>query len=305
MLSPASPQGSQIAGLFWGVFAVAAVIFIGVETVLIYSIIRFRQRPDSPQPPQIHGHWTLETAWTLAPALILAGVFVATASTMVAVTERQQSPLRVLVTGHQWFWQIEYPDLNIVTATDLHVPADYPVEIEVVSADVIHSFWAPQLAGKIDVIPGHSNFLRFTPNQPGVYRGQCAEFCGAQHANMGFEVVVDSSETFDNWVKEMQTVPEVPTTGPAARGAQVFVSTSPCFTCHTIQGTRAQAKIGPDLTHFASRRTIAALTLENTPENLATWLEDPQAVKPHNKMVIPPLRQDAIQDLVAYLETLK
>lgn len=304
VLAPASPGAARIADLFWSVLAIAAAIFVVTEALLIIALIRFRSRPGDREPDQVHGNQALELAWTLAPALILAGVFVATASTMTAVTQEQPGALRVKVVGHQYWWEMQYPDQRISTATDLHVAVGQPVEVELVAADVIHSFWVPELSGKTDLIPGHTNRVRFTADRPGTYRGQCAEFCGAQHANMAFEVIAEPRERFDDWTRRMQAPPAIPIAGPAARGAQAFLG-GVCVGCHTIDGTQAQGKVGPNLTHFGSRRTIASLTLDNTPENLATWLTDPQAVKPGNLMRIPTLSRETIQDLVAFLEGLQ
>ena len=304
ILTPASRDAAQIADLFWGVLAIAAGIFVVTEALLIIALVRFRSRPGVREPVQVHGNQPLEIAWTLVPAIILAGVFVATASTMSAVTQPQPGALRVQVLGHRWWWEARYPGQGITTATDIHVPVGQAVEVELAGADVIHSFWPPELAGKTDVIPGHTNWVRFTADRPGSYLGFCAEFCGAQHANMRFLVVAETREQFDDWVRRAQAQAALPTTGQAARGAQAFLSGT-CVACHTLQGTAAQGKVGPDLTHFGSRRSIAALTLDNTPENLATWLAKPQAVKPDNLMRIPALSGETIQDLVAFLESLK
>ncbi len=304
VLSPASPEATSIANLFWGVFAIAIGIFVITEALLIIALVRFRDRPGAGEPNQVHGNIRLETAWTLAPAVILAGVFVATISTMTTLAQQQPGALPVKVIGHQWWWEIQYPTLGITTASDLHVPVGQPIEVELVSADVIHSFWVPELSGKTDVIPGHTNSNRFTADRPGTYRGMCAEYCGIQHANMGFFVIAEPRDQFEEWVRRMQSPAQVPTAGQAARGAQA-VLTGICVGCHTIEGTQARGKLGPDLTHFGSRRSIAALTLEHTPENLATWLSDPQAVKPGNLMRIPTLSQETIQDMVVFLESLK
>lgn len=304
ILAPASPEAGQLAGLFWGVLAIAAGIFVVTEALLILALVRFRSRRGAREPVQVHGNQPLEIAWTLVPAIILAGVFVATASTMVGVTQPQPGALHLKVLGHQWWWEAQYPDQRITTATDIHVPVGQAVEVELVGPDVIHSFWLPELAGKTDVIPGHTNWVRFTADRPGAYVGFCAEFCGAQHANMRFLVIAEPREQFDEWVRRLQVPAAIPAAGPAAQGAQAFL-TGVCVGCHTIQGTAAQGKLGPDLTHFGSRSSIAALTLDNTPENLTAWLANPQAVKPGNLMIIPPLRQETIQDMVAFLESLK
>lgn len=304
VLAPASPGASQITNLFWIVFGIAAVIFVLVEGMLVFAVLRFRSRPDAPDPKQVHGNMRLEIAWTVVPALIVIGIFVATVSTMFAVAGPQPGALGLRVIGYQWWWEIQYPDLGITTATDLHVPVGQPVEIELISGDVIHSFWAPELFGKMDVIPGQSNRIRFVASTAGTYRGQCAEFCGTQHANMGFFIIAEPSEQFDEWVEHMRERAAAPVGGKVARGAEAFL-TGTCKGCHAISGTSAQGKLGPNLTRFGSRKTIAALTVDNNPENLALWLTDPQAVKPGSKMPALGLSQEVIQDLVAYLESLK
>lgn len=304
LLNPASFQASSIAGLFWSLFGIAAVIFIVTEALLVIALIRFRDRPGRHEPAQVHGNIRMEIAWTLAPAIILAGVFVGTVSTMDEVTRQQPNSVAVKVIGHQWWWEIQYPTMAITTATDLHVPVGQPVQVELVSTDVIHSFWVPELAGKTDVIPGHTNWLRFAADRPGAYRGQCAEYCGEQHANMGIEVIAEPRDHFDDWARRTSAPAAIPEAGPAARGAQALLG-GICIACHTINGTPAQGKVGPNLTHFGSRRSIAALTIENTPENLKKWLSDTQAVKPGNMMRMPKLAPETIEDLVAYLESLK
>ncbi|MBI4319913.1 MAG: cytochrome c oxidase subunit II [Chloroflexi bacterium] len=300
VLAPASPGASKIAAFFWLLVAIAGAVFLAVEALLIVAIVRFRHRPGAPEPDQIHGNLRLETLWTLVPVFILAAVFVAMASTMAAVTERPADALRVKVIGHQWWWEIQYPDLGFTTATDIHVPVGRPVEIEVLAVDVIHSFWSPDLAGKIDAVPGHTNLIQFTAGVLGVYRGWCAEFCGAQHANMGFLVVVQSEEDFEEWAKKVQEPARTPREGPAVRGAEAFFGRG-CNGCHAIAGTAAQGKIGPNLTHFAGRRTIGAVALENNPGNLAAWLADPQAIKPGTQMPNLRLSPEVVQDLVSYL----
>jgi cytochrome c oxidase subunit 2 len=304
VLAPSSPQADQIAGLFWALLGIAAVVFVVTEVLLIVALVRFRDRAGAREPDQIHGNVRLETAWTLAPALIVAGIFVATVTTMNAVAQPLPGALQVKVIGHQWWWEIQYPGQAITTATDLHVPVGTPVDVELAAADVIHSFWVPELAGKTDAIPGHTTFVRFTAGKPGTYDGFCAEFCGTQHANMRFLVIAEPREQFDDWVKRMQAPAGVPAAGQVARGAQAVVA-GICAGCHTIDGTQAQGKVGPNLTHFGSRQTIGAVSLQNTPENLAAWLSDPQAVKPGNLMRIPKLSPETIQDIIAYLETLK
>lgn len=302
-LNPASAIAQDIANLFWIAFWIAMAIFILVEGLLLYTVIRFRQRKPDVIPPKIHGSTPLEIAWTAAPALILLMVFVLMVRTMGATAAPPAEAMPVKVISHQWWWEFQYPELGITTANELHVPVGQPILFELTSVDVIHSFWAPQLAGKTDNIPGQTNTMWFQADQAGTYGGRCAEFCGAQHANMLFQVIAEPAEQFEQWVAQQQTPPVV-VTGEAARGEQIFM-TGACISCHTIDGTTAQGIIGPNLTHFGSRRTIAAGVMENTPDNLARWLADPQAVKPLNKMPNLNLNPDDVNALVQYLSSLK
>lgn len=305
ILEPASTNARDITGLFYTIFYVALAIFIVVEGLLVYFVVRYQRRAGTELPEQIHGNTPVEIAWTLAPALVLAVVFVLTVRTMTAVnvTAQPASTLNVRVIGHQWWWEYQYPDMNIVTANDLHIPVGEVVHITLESDNVIHSFWVPQLTGKTDVVPGHQNTTWLRAETAGEYHGQCAEFCGAQHAHMLFQVIAQPRADFDAWAKQQQTPPAAPS-ADAARGADVFAKGA-CIGCHTIQGTKGQGKVGPNLTHFGSRLTIGAGALNNTPENLALWLKNPQAVKPENDMPNLGLSDVDIQSLVAYLESLK
>ncbi len=303
-LSPASTEAKTIADLFTVVFWVALGVFVIVEGLLVYSVIRFRRRhPDEGMPVQIHGSTPVEVAWTIAPAIIVAVILLLTLRSMRTLYTPPSGTINVEVIGHQWWWEFRYPDLGIITANELHIPVGEPVSLKVEAADVIHSFWVPELGGKTDAIPGHTNQAWIQATQAGVYKGQCAEFCGTEHALMRLEVIASPSEQFQQWVQGQQAPPAVPS-GAAARGQQALV-TGPCAGCHTIQGTAAQGQVGPNLTHFASRRTFAGASLENTPENLARWLNDPPALKPGTLMPRLGLSQETINDLVAYLESLK
>ncbi|MGH2350349.1 MAG: cytochrome c oxidase subunit II, partial [Chloroflexota bacterium] len=211
--------------------------------------------------------------------------------------------------GHQWWWEFQYPELGVTTANELHIPVGVPINLELESADVIHSFWVPHLAGKTDAIPGRVNRLWFLADEPGTYNGQCAEFCGIEHALMRMLVIAESQSEFDAWVRNERSIPAFAATPTAqdslvTRGAQLFAN-GVCITCHTIRGTAAQGKVGPELTHVGSRQTIAANTLPNTPEGLERWLRNPQAVKPGNLMPNLNLSDEDIDALVAYLQSLK
>ncbi len=314
-LAPQSPNVGMILNLSLIEFIIALIVFIVVEGMLVYSAIRFsRNRGEA---SQTEGNTRLEIAWTLAPAIVLLIVFFVSLPTLIKLASPPQSPavaaagdppvaaaqmLRVRVIGHQWWWEFQYPDYKIVTADEMHVPAGMVVSLDVESVDVIHSFWVPQLANKVDAIPGHTNHIWFQSGNVGTYRGQCSEFCGVQHANMLFNVVVDSPDQFQAWVQQQQA-PVAAVTGAAAEGEQTFM-TGACIGCHTLDGTKAKGTLGPNLTHFASRGAFAGAVLPNTPDNLTRWLTDPQAVKPGNDMPNLHLTKEQIAALVAYLESL-
>lgn len=307
---PAGDNAKTIWDMFIWIFWISVLVFLVVAVVLTIALIRFRERPGETRlPRQIHGNTRLEIAWTLVPVVILAVIAVPTISNIFAF-DRDPGPnaIKVKVIGHQWWWEFQYPDYNIVTADDLHIVVNRQVLLEMTSADVIHSFWPPELSGKRDAIPGKTNLWSFTPLKTGEYQGQCAQFCGDQHANMRFRVIVQTQEEFDAWVKQQQQPAADVSNNPlAVKGQQIFFTPSNgCIGCHMINGTQAQGKVGPNLTHFGSRDIIAGGILTNTPENLSKWLTDPQAVKPGAKMVLPrKLTPDEVQALVAYLESLK
>ncbi len=314
-LDPAGPVAKSESDLFWFILIVATFIFVVVEAALIYSVIRFRARPNSPAPMQIHGNNTIELIWTVAPSIVLFLVLALTIRTMFALTQPSGHKVEVTAVAHQWWWEFDYPGYNgIVTADTLHVPANTTIQVDLESDNVIHSFWLPALTGKTDVIPGHHNHLWFSADKAGdYYRGACAEYCGAQHAHMNFNVKVDSANDFLTWVTTRQQNALTPTGGSlAANGAKIF--TQLCVGCHGIVGVnlqgysdpKAKALIGPNLTHFGSRNLIAGGVLDNDPEgkNLSAWLSDPQGVKPGNDMIVN-LTPDQVKALVAYLESLK
>lgn len=278
-------------------------IFIVVEFLLLLALWRYRRRPgDSGVPDQVHGHTLLEIGWTLVPALILFFIAIPTVQTIFETQAKPapgEDPLEITVIGHQWWWEIIYPELGITTANELHIPRDRKAVLTLTSADVIHSFWVPRLGGKRDLNPGWENTLWFTPDSAGVYDGQCAEFCGVSHANMRLRVVVLEPEEFDSWVDREQL--DAP---PDSIGLQAFLS-SGCQACHTLNGTVAQGKLGPNLTHIGSHSTIAAGIVANTPENLSGWLRNPDSIKPGSLMPDLGLNEERISALVDYLERLK
>jgi cytochrome c oxidase subunit 2 len=311
----------RLADLFWVTFWWAVVVFILVQGLLLVAMIKFRRRSDAEVPTQVHGNTRFEIGWTILPTLILVAVGVPGVQTLFELEDPPSPPLTVEVVGHQWWWEFRYhtdwPDANenttgrqygiqnVVTATDLHIPINVPVKVYLRSADTQHSFWVPRLAGKTDLIPPRVNHMWFNATDPGTYSAQCAELCGVQHAQMRFYVMAQPEAEFRTWVQQQQAAPAQPTGGAPQRGQEMLI-TGGCLACHTIQGTIAQGVIGPNLTHVASRSSLAGGILENTPENLARWLHDPQAVKYGNNMKLPrPLTDDEVSDLVAYLETLR
>lgn len=303
-LQPVSPNAASIARLHNIIMAIALVIFLIVEALLIYSVIRFRERDPDEVPRQIYGSVPVEVAWTVAPAIVVVILMILTFRTMRTVAQAPQGTLDVQVTGHQWWWEFTYPDQGIVTAGELHVPVGEVVRLQLGSADVIHSFWPPQLAGKTDAMPGRTTHMWFRGTEIGVYQGHCAEFCGAQHANMRFLVVVESQADFDAWVAQHTAGPSEIASDAAQRGQEIFMQ-SACVGCHTIEGTNAQGQTGPNLTHVGSRMTLAGGLLENTPENMAAWIQNPQAIKPDNLMPNLALPVDQVDALVAYLQGLE
>ena len=278
-----------------------AGIFVVVASVLLFVIVRHRDRGDDALPPQVRGHTALEIAWTILPAIILLFIAIPTIQ-VIFRTQSQARPsggLAVTVRAHQWWWEFRYPSLEIVTANELHLPAGQPVTLRLEGPDVIHSFWVPQLGGKRDVVPGRLNVLTFTPEVPGEYPGQCAEFCGLSHANMRMLTVVHPAEQWPAWVESQKGAASV----EQSDGAALFAR-SACVGCHTVRGVSA-GLVGPDLTHFGSRKTVAAGLRPNTLEHVAAFIENPPAVKPGVKMPSLGLTAEQARAVAAYLLTLK
>jgi cytochrome c oxidase subunit 2 len=319
---PASPPAESIRNLSILVIAITAFIFVVVEGVLIYSIIRFRQRgADSPvEPPQVYGSQPIEIAWTVAPSLIVMIIVLVTTRTLweVNVTPPPEKPgdnaLYVTVVGRQWWWEFDYDHydgaaLGFITANELHVPASEegtprPVYLILKSADVCHSFWVPRLAGKTDLLPGQTNHMWFQTSEKGLFLGQCAEYCGTQHANMLLRVVVDSPADFQKWMANQQK----PAVDDAAvrDGKTAFLAQS-CVNCHRVRGTKAQGNYAPDLTHLMSRETLASGMIPNDPDGkrLREWLANPQAIKPGCLMPAFALSTRDRDRIVDYLRTLR
>jgi cytochrome c oxidase subunit 2 len=306
IFAPHSTPAHDIYGLSLFTLGITGGIFVVVGGLLTFAIIRYRARrdDDASEPPQIYGSMQVELAWTVVPVLIVVVLFLATARIIFAVQDAPKPPhaLDVTVVGHQFWWEYRYPKLGIVTANELHVPVDRATYLHLLSADVMHSFWVPELNGKTDVVPNHPNEMWIQPRQTGVFLGQCAQFCGPEHAKMLIRVYVDTPEQFEAWVKDQQQTavqdPEV------SEGRHIF-ETQACTNCHTIHGTPAIGTFGPDLTHLASRDTIASGAVKNTPQDLHEWIKDPDHFK--RGVLMPPMQlSDAqIERVVAYLDSLK
>ena len=284
-----------------------------VTLALLFVVFRFREKKgDTSIPKQIHGSTKLEIAWTFIPIVILAIVGVPTVSTAFSTkAPKDPNALVVKVVGHQWWWEFQYPDLGIVTANELYIPAHKDVQILLTSDDVIHSFWVPKLAGKMDVIPGRTNKMWFNAEREEMYYGQCAELCGPSHANMRLRVHAVSQTNFDSWVAERKAGAKEPADSVARAGMDLFMGKSPskanCITCHTVDGTKAQGKTGPNLTNIGSRSSLAAGIVENTDEYLRQWIRDPKSLKPGVTIMPmhPNLTDEELNAIVTYLRGLK
>lgn len=303
--SPASPQAVEIQSLFFVMLLVAAVILAIVTGLVVYITIRFRERPGDAEPHQEFGRPRLEIAWTLASLAVVAVLFLLTVRTMRATDPPPGTwPPDVVVVGHQWWWEVRYPASGAVTANEIHLPVGVRSLLRLESADVIHDLWLPRLGRKMDMIPGHPNYVWLQPQAPGTYLGACSEYCGTQHAWMRVRVVAQPQEEFDAWIRGQLAAPPVPEGGPAAAGAELFQNLT-CPNCHAIAGTLAAARVGPDLSHLAERQTLGAGVLDNTRANLTAWLADPQGIKPGSNMPNLQLSDAQVADLVAYMETLR
>jgi cytochrome c oxidase subunit II len=344
ILNTAGTIANEERNLFYIILGVAVIVFVGVETALIYSIVRFRSRPNTPNPRQLHGNMTLELIWTVIPSIFLLIILAVTINSLIKVAPEAEPitgpKINVTAIGHQWWWEFYYDDYHFSTADSLVIPTGTTIHVNLFSNNVIHSFWVPALTGKTDVVPGHNNTKWFSADTAGIYPGLCAEFCGTQHANMKFNVVAESNDAFQTWL-HTQLQPAInPTSsgdnGPysATNGESVFKNN--CTSCHGIVGvdqksypdtpascngnndSTSACLLGPNLTHFASRDLIAGGVLDHDPSGctdpyspdlyktctLAQWLQNPQAIKPGNDMNVN-LTDSQIRNLVAYLETLK
>lgn len=303
MFPPGSTEAGVIADLWWFMFWLGSAVYLLVLLVLLVAIRRSKGRSAPGKRPPNYLIWS---GGIVLPAVVIVVLaFLSFAASRAAAPSGQggQADLVIEVTGHKFWWHVVYPEHGIVTANEITIPAGRRVEFVMESADVIHSLWVPRLHGKIDMTPGHTTHLQVSADEPGVYRGQCAEYCGTQHANMAFFVEALPPDEFDLWVESRQQGP-----GPAGlaarRGQEVFVDAG-CAACHGANGSPAEEVVGPDLTHLMSRRTIGAGTVANNRGNLGGWVVDPQTIKPGNLMPPTALQAQDLLDLLAYLETLR
>ncbi len=314
-LDPAGPQALHIEHTLFLIFWITSIVTVIVLTVLAVGVIRQHAKGEIPAPFEVHPQVERRATWIVGSAIGLTAILLFVMMISSFITSHRtavlaDSPaLKINVYGHEWWWEVEYPNdeqpYRIVrTANEIHVPAGAIVDIHGTSRDVIHSFWAPNIHGKKDLLPGYWNDLTLEVDQPGTWRGQCAEFCGLQHAHMAFNIVAQSRADFANWyLAQLQSADE-PQTPQTIHGRDVFLA-HPCVMCHTIRGTSAGSTVGPDLTHLASRSTIAAGTLANNTGNLAGWIANAQSIKPGCRMPPNPMPANDLNDLVAYLESLR
>ncbi|MGD0269177.1 MAG: cytochrome c oxidase subunit II [Candidatus Sulfotelmatobacter sp.] len=310
IFSPASTPAQSIADLSVFVLAITGIIFVVVFALLAYSVVRFRGRAKDAnrEPAQVYGSTQIELAWTIIPTLIVVVLFLATARVIHAIQDAPEPPgaIEVTVIGHQYWWEFRYPKLGIVTANELHIPVSdpghpAPTFLQLFSADTDHSFWVPELAGKTDLIPNHPNRMWMDPQRTGVFVGQCAQYCGTQHAKMLLRVSVDEPEEFAAWVQTQQK--HAIEDAGAMAGRRVFEHNA-CMNCHQVGGTQADGRFGPDLTHLMSRATIAAGAAQNTRENLRLWIQNPSALKPGSLMPAMKLSDADLDAVVNYMESL-
>jgi cytochrome c oxidase subunit II len=303
-LNPKGPGAAHIANLWWILLTIGGIVYVVVIVFLLFALFRRREGEQTGDSMRTGSRIVLY-AGIIAPAVILLVVFGFTVATLNAIsTPEIPEEYTVHVVGRQWWWEVRYPTQQFETANEIHIPVGQPVRVLLSAEDVIHSFWVPELHGKLDLVPGQTNEFWLQADQPGVYLGECAEFCGIQHAKMRFLVIAEPKEQYDAWLAAQQLPASEPTDSLALRGQDIFLN-STCITCHTVAGTEATGNLGPDLTHLASRRTLAAATVPNNHGNLGGWIADPQHLKPGNHMPPTELTGSELQALLAYLATLE
>jgi cytochrome c oxidase subunit 2 len=313
VLHPATPQAGHIEWLYWFTFWILFAVFVLMIAAFTGAGTSARVVASHPLPViEKDEEGDRKAGWAVGIAIgitviTLFVILVVSVITGKRVQGATKNPITIQITGHQWWWEVTYPnsqpDQTVTTANEIHVPVGTPIVILTSSQDVIHSFWAPNITGKRDLIPGYSTAFSFEIDKAGIYHGQCAEFCGLQHAHMGFSIVAEPADQFQGWLQQQLKSAEEPSSSEAIHGREVFL-THACLMCHTIRGTDAGSRVGPDLTHVASRNMIAAETLPNTPGALAGWIVDPQRIKPGTQMSPNPLAPDDLQAVVTYLQSL-
>src|SRR5437764_851494 len=310
VLRPQGPVAVTENNLWKYVFPIAVAVFVLVEGLIVYIVLRFRAKTAADAPVQTHGNFRLELGWTIAPAVLLGIIGIFTIKTVFDINRipHGSNVVQVKVTGHRWWWEYSYPDLKVTTANVLAIPTGKQVVLSMTSDDVIHSFWPPKLAGKVDVVPGQINQMVIQADKPDLYYGQCAEYCGTSHANMRLQVQAMTPTDFDTWVQQQQAGPALvatttTSTDPAVQGANLFLSKG-CSGCHTVNGVSA-GNVGPNLTHLQSRDCFAGCLFEMNDQNLRRWLRNPPAEKPGSVMPNLNLSETEITNLIAYLDSLK
>jgi cytochrome c oxidase subunit 2 len=304
MLEPAGPLAGRIHGLWTILLGVSIVVWVAV--MLTLAVIFFRRKHESTiSLRDLARNVGIAVGLT---AITVLGILIASMLTGGALASMPRNAMDVEIVGHQWWWEVHYRAVpsssSVVTANEIHIPVGRPVRLKLSSRDVIHSFWVPNLRGKIDLIPSRSNMTWMQADRPGIYHGQCGEFCGAQHAHMAVKVIAEDQASFDRWYAGQVPPASEPSDDSRARGREIFLN-SPCVVCHSIRGTAARGTVGPDLTHLASRKTIAAGTLQNTRGNLAGWVIDAQSIKPGVRMPNMALSPQDLEPLLDYLESLQ
>jgi cytochrome c oxidase subunit II len=299
-LDPAGPSAGRLAALWWGLFAVAAAVWLVVVFLVVCAVVLRRGREVKPRGG---GTSAVVIAGIVLPTVVLLATFGVAVGVMRAEAAPPRPPVMTIeVVGHIWWWEVRYP--GFATANEIHIPVGQAVDVKLRTADVIHSFWVPSLTSKRDLVPNETNELWLQADKAGTYRGQCAEFCGVEHAGMSFLVVAQPADDFQAWLADQARPAPTPPGGPAARGEQVFTSAS-CASCHTVRGTSAKGTVGPDLTHFGSRQELGAGVAPNEPGWLGGWIANSQTLKPGNLMPPQPLASQDLQAVIAYLESLK
>jgi cytochrome c oxidase subunit II len=309
VLEPASPNAATIRSIFFVVLLISLAIFVVVVTLIGLSVLRFRSTGEN-LPRQAFGSRIAEIFWTVPPLLIVLSLGVASARLIYSISAvpspllSPTQPADIVVVGHQWWWEVRYPRSGAITANEIHVPIGKKLCVQVDSADVIHSFWMPQLGPKVDMVPGQHNYLWLQADTEGTYDGACSEFCGDQHAWMRFIVVAEPEAQYQAWLVAQAQPAQMPD-GAIALAGRSFVVSQTCLNCHEIRGTNAAVAAGPDLTHVASRRQLGAGVLENTPQTLEQWLSNPGQYKPGCMMPNFTLNEEQLREVTAYLESLR